>query len=254
MTALKITSWNIEHMSRLFETGGSAAAEARRARRRAAVADQVRELDADVLCVLEGPASAASMHAFCDQDLGGDWSVIEAADGNYGTRGSQWIWFLVRRPLADAASLLPIDTYKEFAGASWTVHYWGRFEEVSHRHYRHPQTLVLDWLGERIEFIGLHLKSKFVRSGRSDWAAGGERRQNFVRDAIKARIPDFAIVDFNLGMESSEPVARELKANGVRFVLATGYAEMGDQVAEFGAESLLSKPYGRSEIEELLVP
>ena len=122
MTALKITSWNIEHMSRLFETDGSASAQAKRARRRAAVADEIRALDSDVLCVLEGPAAVDSLRTFCAQDLGGGWSVVEAADGNYGTRGSQWIWFLVKPALAGGASLLPVDTFKEFAGASWTVH------------------------------------------------------------------------------------------------------------------------------------
>ena len=70
--------------------------------------------------------------------------------------------------------------------------------------------------------------------------------------AIEKRLPDFAIVDFNLGTESSEPVARELASRGVRFVLATGYAEMADQIEDLGAAALLQKPYGKSEIEELL--
>ncbi|MFL0357646.1 HWE histidine kinase domain-containing protein [Erythrobacter sp. GH1-10] len=70
--------------------------------------------------------------------------------------------------------------------------------------------------------------------------------------AIERRTPDFAIVDFNLGTETSEPVAQELAAKGVRFVLATGYAEMADEVERLGAVGLLRKPYGRSEIEELL--
>ena len=70
--------------------------------------------------------------------------------------------------------------------------------------------------------------------------------------AIEARTPDFAIVDFNLGTESSEPVANLLREKGVRFVLATGYAEMEGQIAELGAETLLRKPYGRSELEDLL--
>ncbi len=188
MTNLKITSWNIEHMARLFETGGSDSTQARRARRRAAVAGEIRALDADVLCVIEGPSSAPDMRAFCANDLSGGWFLVEAADGEYATRGTQWIWFLVKTHLVDSASLLPIATYKEFAGASWTVHYWGDFEQQTHRHYRHPQTLVLDWLGERVEFIGLHLKSKFVRSAKSDWNAGDERRQKFIRNAVKARI------------------------------------------------------------------
>ncbi len=71
-------------------------------------------------------------------------------------------------------------------------------------------------------------------------------------DAIDKRAPDFAILDFNLGDESSEPVAIKLREHGVPFVLATGYAELGNQVEELGAKSLLRKPYGRTEIEELL--
>ncbi|MEM8726676.1 MAG: HWE histidine kinase domain-containing protein, partial [Pseudomonadota bacterium] len=71
-------------------------------------------------------------------------------------------------------------------------------------------------------------------------------------DAISKRIPDFAILDFNLGDESSTPVAKALRDHGLPFVLATGYAELGNQVEELGAQSLLRKPYGRSEIEELL--
>ncbi|QUL36835.1 HWE histidine kinase domain-containing protein [Erythrobacter sp. JK5] len=72
-------------------------------------------------------------------------------------------------------------------------------------------------------------------------------------EAIRQRTPDLAIVDFNLGIESSEPVTKLLRERGVRFVLATGYAEIEGRIADLGAERLLSKPYGRSEIEELLI-
>ncbi|MCZ4279643.1 endonuclease/exonuclease/phosphatase family protein [Kiloniella laminariae] len=188
MSDLKITSWNIEHMKRLFETGGSATVQQRRARRRESVAAEITALDADVLCVLEGPASATDMKEFCDNDLAGKWQLIEAADDQYGIRGSQYIWFLVKNHLASDASLLPVATFREFAGESWKVHYWGDFEEQTHRHYRTPQTLLLDWRGERLEFIGLHLKSKFVQRGASDWAAGGQQKQDYIRAAIKARI------------------------------------------------------------------
>lgn len=175
-------------MRRLFEDGGSETTRSLRRRRRAGVADEIRMIDPDILCVLEAPSSAADMRAFCANDLGGAWSLIEAADGKYGIKGTQWIWFLVRSNLAASAELLPVETFDDFAGASWPVHYWGDFETEKHRHYRHPQTLVLNWLGERIEFIGLHLKSKFVQGGKADFNAGGDRRENFIRQAIKARI------------------------------------------------------------------
>ncbi|WP_066527184.1 HWE histidine kinase domain-containing protein [Erythrobacter sp. CCH5-A1] len=71
--------------------------------------------------------------------------------------------------------------------------------------------------------------------------------------AIADDPPDFAIIDFNLGGESSEPIADALRAAGVRFVLATGYAEGAGQFDRLGAEAVLRKPYGMTEIERLLV-
>jgi len=70
--------------------------------------------------------------------------------------------------------------------------------------------------------------------------------------AIAQRAPDFAIIDFNLGGESSEPIAAALRAAGVRFVLATGYAEGAASFERLGAEAVLKKPYGMTEIEGLL--
>lgn len=70
--------------------------------------------------------------------------------------------------------------------------------------------------------------------------------------SIDARRPDLAIIDFNLGTESSMPVAKHLASLGVPFALATGYADINEQVQEFGASAVMHKPYGRDEIEELL--
>jgi light-regulated signal transduction histidine kinase (bacteriophytochrome) len=64
---------------------------------------------------------------------------------------------------------------------------------------------------------------------------------------------DFAIIDYNLGSESSDPIAAALRKAGVRFVLATGYAEGAGQFERLGAEAVLRKPYGMTEIERLLV-
>lgn len=70
--------------------------------------------------------------------------------------------------------------------------------------------------------------------------------------AIETREPDLAIVDFNLGKESSAPAIEELKRRGVLFVVATGYAEMGEEIGEIGAMGVVRKPYGHSEIEDVL--
>jgi len=78
-----------------------------------------------------------------------------------------------------------------------------------------------------------------------------------VQGALKAiadREPDFALVDFNLGAESSVPVAEALKKRGIRFALATGYSELSENLDELGAVALVRKPYGIEEIEALLRP
>ncbi|UAB78797.1 GAF domain-containing protein [Erythrobacter sp. SCSIO 43205] len=71
--------------------------------------------------------------------------------------------------------------------------------------------------------------------------------------AIKEREPDFAVVDFNLGVESSGPVARELVTRGVRFVLATGYSELSSDLDTMGASGLIRKPYGSAELKAALL-
>lgn len=70
--------------------------------------------------------------------------------------------------------------------------------------------------------------------------------------AIAETPPDFALIDFNLGGESSEPIAAALREAGVRFVLATGYAEGAGTLERLGAAAVLRKPYGKGEIERLI--
>lgn len=70
--------------------------------------------------------------------------------------------------------------------------------------------------------------------------------------SIEKDPPGLAILDYNLGTESSEPVADRLRALGIPFYLATGYGELADQLEEQGAIGLLKKPYGKAEIAEAL--
>ena len=70
--------------------------------------------------------------------------------------------------------------------------------------------------------------------------------------SIEKRQPAFAILDYNLGSESSERVAEELHRRKVPFWLATGYGEMGERINELGARGLLTKPYGKNELTEVL--
>jgi light-regulated signal transduction histidine kinase (bacteriophytochrome) len=99
--------------------------------------------------------------------------------------------------------------------------------------------------------IALDIEENLERLG-----VGEVRIESSVSGALAAIAddpPDFAIIDFNLGGESSEPIADALRAAGVRFVLATGYAEGAGSFERLGAAAVLRKPYGMAEIERLLV-
>lgn len=69
---------------------------------------------------------------------------------------------------------------------------------------------------------------------------------------LEAETYDLAVLDYNLGTESSEPVAAKLNELGVPFWLATGYGEMADRLEEIGALGVLTKPYGKDELRRML--
>ena len=181
---LKVTSWNLEWLDKLMVDN----IDSKKQKRIDAVKKEILEIDADVLCILEGVKGEQKIDAFCLNVLEDKYVAIKSTTNDYKQQGRQWIWFLVKKELKDSASLLPTIIYDEFAGANWQVNYWGDFDSTKHKHYRHPQVLILEWNNTRLEFIGLHTKSKFVMRGKSDWEAGGEKRNKFVRNAIKARI------------------------------------------------------------------
>ncbi len=53
----------------------------------------------------------------------------------------------------------------------------------------------------------------------------------------------FAVLDLNLGAESSLPVAKKLQEFDIPFVFATGYGEKSELLAEFPGVPVLNKPY-----------
>jgi hypothetical protein len=96
MAKLKIVSWNIEHLERLLKPELST----NELRRKEAILSEIRQLDPDIFCLLEGPAGEANIQRVCDEMLDGAWLPVKAGDGIYDEKGTQWIWFLVRQPRA----------------------------------------------------------------------------------------------------------------------------------------------------------
>lgn len=209
MTNLKITTWNIEHFARVLADPSPTMQ-----RRRSAIADEITQINPDILCVVEGPGDLALLQAFVDDANGlngryripvihGTFDLLEPVPSNprdalsdlyqmQGTdrTGNQWIWFLVKDQVFQNATqrfLQDPVVWNQFVGrATWPVNLWGDMSTRTHRHWRHPQVLVLEFEGVRAEFIGVHLKSKSNR--RTVFDASGNLRRDYVEEAIKARI------------------------------------------------------------------
>ena len=62
----------------------------------------------------------------------------------------------------------------------------------------------------------------------------------------------FALLDVNLGDETSQPVARRLRELGVPFVFATGYGETSPLTQEFPGTHVVVKPYDAAKLEQAI--
>ena len=212
MTTIKVTTWNIKHLRKAID-----GATQKEINRRQAIVREINDMDPDVLCLIEAPGDVRSLinwvNAPAPDGLNGRYEVplvpgthailangpanVRAAlQGLYAMQGTdltgnQWIWFLVRsdllNPAANTAALQDPQVWQSLVGRStWPVHFWGDMTERNHRHWRHPQVLILNVEGHRLEFIGIHMKSKINQTNPFD--ANGDLSPVYVEKAIKARI------------------------------------------------------------------
>ena len=71
--------------------------------------------------------------------------------------------------------------------------------------------------------------------------------------SIDGATPDFALLDFNLGGETSEPTARALDGRGVRFAFATGYGEVEGMTEGYAhSVGVLQKPYSKDDLARII--
>ncbi|HSQ96798.1 MAG TPA: hypothetical protein VLM18_12000 [Croceibacterium sp.] len=65
-------------------------------------------------------------------------------------------------------------------------------------------------------------------------------------------LPDFAVLDYNLGDETSEAVARALTEAGVPYCFATGYGDALERMQAKPPYGVLKKPYSQSDLAGVL--
>ena len=218
---MKLTTWNAEWLDvdwgvvhgyhepgqRLFT--GKAPTRKKARKRIEAVAGFLASLAPDILFLCEGPRGEAAMTAFV-KNVAPDYELIarEGDDAAYEIRGTQWLWFLVRKSLTDRLTpeLVPVPTWRAFAAAeSSSIGENGKWhvsvprletvggvpdvpvaQRVEHSFYREPQVLKFSFGGASHEIIGAHLKSKYtgakIRPRKPD-----ETLEQFLRAAKRAR-------------------------------------------------------------------
>jgi hypothetical protein len=191
---LKITTWNVEHSSRLLSTNPSSAVLERRQR----IKDTIESIDPDIFCLEEGPEGEQAVDDFCTQVLDKRWvpvlfkketEALGLRDKEYKIRGTQWIWFLVKPELLHNCRIQPPSVWKAFTGKDkWIVHFWGKEKAAEHFHWRHPQVLIYRLANDQeIEIIGVHLKSK-INMEPITRNEDGDLTGEFLNEALKARV------------------------------------------------------------------
>jgi hypothetical protein len=128
---LTLTTWNLEWFGQLLQNKTrtlptesksirDAAGKARQELERQQIAEEIRLINPDILCIQEGPSTGKVqlLKDFCATYLSGTYTVVErgAADEvGYQVRGAQGIWFLIktaRLPFLNPM-LLPISKWRE---------------------------------------------------------------------------------------------------------------------------------------------
>ena len=65
-------------------------------------------------------------------------------------------------------------------------------------------------------------------------------------------LADAAMLDVNLGKETSEPVARVLRERAIPFIFASGYGDRSIQQGDFKDVPVVTKPYDERDVRSAI--
>lgn len=115
---------------------------------------------------------------------------------------------------------------------------------------RAPEATVSILIVEDQMLIALDLEQILDEAGFAVAATAGSAREALAW--LERNGPDAAILDVNLGDETSEAVADALQARNIPFMFATGYGEAGAIPHRFSAVPTVRKPYAAETIARQL--
>lgn len=191
--ALRIATYNIEWMNNLFvpgkpqlrTTAGSALGRNPKSARVVAerIASVIKDMDAHIIGVQEGPGRLEQMQFFIDEFLDGRYRASGKGSG------SQTVYALVRKDCpVKAESYGPDHAYYKRLLRPVPFQPWGEFNDpVSYRMARSPALLRLSLAGstDPVHLVVAHTKSQFTRG--FSRKAFDAREPKAMREAILAR-------------------------------------------------------------------
>ena len=99
--------------------------------------------------------------------------------------------------------------------------------------------------------IAMHVREMLISLGADEAIVAPSVEEAFVQlDQLR---PSCAILDINLGAETSLPVADRLLRDGIPFVFATGYGKQFVIPAQHAAVTIVQKPYNRANLADALL-
>ena len=93
--------------------------------------------------------------------------------------------------------------------------------------------------------IRLDLESSLAELGASVTAASDVRKALTALEAAKL---DFAVLDFELGAETSEPIAEAARAHNIPFLYLSGYSEHDERFSRWPGTRVLAKPLSAARV------
>ncbi|MBV7256112.1 response regulator [Pacificimonas sp. WHA3] len=88
--------------------------------------------------------------------------------------------------------------------------------------------------------IAMDIEDTLIKMGADSVHIAADVKEGFA--FLARRRPAFAVLDFNLGAETSAAIARKLALMNIPFVFATGYDEETEIAREFPGVSVVQKP------------
>lgn len=189
---MKIMNWNIEWMNKWFSGNNNPqwgsnslnAADARTVAQK--VANVIREVDPDVLCLQEGPSAIQEMQLFVDAYLSENGApLFQVLIGKAG--GAQKLYVLTKTGGAVASIDHATDTLTQELEDTWQADVDGDLLLQPYDFTRLPMVVDIDpQIGEPLRIVILHTKSKYVHNGESLFN-NPARQHEFIAAAMKAR-------------------------------------------------------------------